>query len=49
MYVDHIILFLLFALHIRGFSYKERLYKERLVEYEIHKERTLVKLEKVKE
>ena len=31
------------------FSYKERLYKERLVEHENHKERTLVKLGRVKE
>ena len=30
-------------------SYKERLYKERLVEHENHKERTLVKLGRVKE
>ena len=30
-------------------SYKERLYKEQLVEYENHKERTLVKRGNVKE
>ena len=30
-------------------SYKERLYKEQLVEHENHKERTLVKLGRVKE
>ena len=30
-------------------SYKERLYKERLVEHENDKERTLVKLGRVKE
>ena len=30
-------------------SYKERLYKERLVEHENHKKRTLVKLGRVKE
>ena len=40
----------LFCLNIHSVSsYKERLYKERLVEHENHKERTLVKLGRVKE
>ena len=39
-----------FNVNLHAFlSYKERLYKELVVEYENHKERTLVKLGRVKE